>query len=231
MSELMQEGNYRGKLESAQFCEASTGTLQMALTFQLAQNGPRRTVFLAFTENTMGRDQDGKPRMSQRVLNDLGYNGDDPPTFANPTDNVELYMKHDTYQGTTSEKWSVSGGGMNITEASKDRVQKFQAQWRATGGGTKPPATSSKTSKPPASPPPAQSGGPPPAEDGGGADYAKFDASTKEEAWAIWCREGKASATDAVSWHKAVREVANGRAEGKLTADDWKAVAHKAMPF
>lgn len=227
---LRPEGNYTGALKEAKLGEADTGTPVMALRFDV--EGRPAYVNLYMTDRTMGRDQSGDPRISQRGLDLLGWNGDDPPTFGKDTSAVPLYMKHGQKDdGSPREEWNISkGGGLaEIKPLPKDKLQRLQADWRAMGGTMKPSVQKPRETAPAAPPPAAPAAAGPPAE--APPPDANFDASTKEEAWAIWVREDKASATNATNWHAKVREVGRGKSEKQFTAADWREVAHGAIPF
>lgn len=237
---LMPEGNYQGTLiaEECQFAEASTGTLQIVLPFRVAtESGPvKRTIFLSLTDRTMGRDEDGKPRIAQQALDELGYNGDDPPTFANGENPVELYCKHEiNNKNETSEKWNISGG-MNLKEPPRDRVQRFLSDWRALTGGTGKPKPSNGGGRP--APAQRPTGGRPAGRPGRGADLLVKSGGKEggDEAWEVWAKntQGGSTKIDPKEWEKVVseREQEVGRGEQDFTAEDWDAVARvKHIPI
>ncbi len=213
---LWPEGQYTGNIISAEFTSAKTGTPQMKIIFDV--QGSTRTMFMPLTDKCLGYADDGRPNITQQALDALRYNNDDPPTFG-VSENVPLYMKHDTYNGTVRERWNVSTGGPSRPPPS-GTVDQFLAKMRAIRSAAPlPPAPAKKPAPAPAkpsSPPPAA---PPPQPPASGM--------TKDEAWARWEAAGVA---DRNKWFAAIREI--DKPESRFTPADWETVADRAnLPF
>ena len=219
MSELWPTGNYTGNLVEWEVGEAKTGTPQVVLVFEV--DNSRRTVFLALSDAAWQYTED-KLRL-------MGFNGDfENPDFAKP-DGVPLYCKHDTYQGKTGEKWDVSTG-MNVTPAKADVRKTLTRRWASQNAKPSRPSTSAPPAR--SAPPPAETtrSAPPPADDDAAPSSTFEEITDKNACWSYWEDIFK-GAVDVGHWQEVIREVANGRKESAFTADDWRAVAKKAVPF
>lgn len=209
---MIPEGNYKGDVIGADFATASTGTPSINVLFDV--QGERRTVYLYLTDNCMGHDSDGKPRVTQKALEALGYNGDDPPTFANGQ-GVHLWCKHEQYNGQTNEKWMISTP-RESTPPPAGVVDRFRSQWRALSGNR--PAATRTPAPPPKSAPP-----PPPGPD------PESDEWTKNSAWDFiekeLAKKGEKPITS--EWYAAIKSV--NKAENKFTSDDWKSVVNSYL--
>lgn len=217
MSDLMPEGQYQGDVIGAEFGQTSNGNLQMAVKFNIAE-GVNRTVYLTMNENTMGTNDEGKPRICQSQLDALGYNGDDPPTFANPN-GVQLYMKHDEWNGKRKEKWNVSSGGTPMTPASPDQINRFKSQWRALKGAGPKPASAASAPKAPTRPTSAP---------------AKPKAQDADSVFQLWAsgREKAKKAIGESDWFEFCKSVIGNDDTDKYTPGDWQKVAEAAdLPF
>lgn len=221
MSELMAEGQYQGDIIGAEFGQTSNGNLQMAIKFAIAE-GLNRTVYLTMNENTMGMNEEGKPRIAQSQLDAIGYNGDDPPTFANNT-GVQLYMKHDEWNGKRKEKWNISSGGAPMTPASPDQINRFKSQWRALKGAGPKPATAATAPKAPARPTSA------PTKAAG--KVVATDADSVFKIWAAARDKAKKPIAD-TDWFDFLKSVLGSDDFETFTPADWQKLADAAdLPF
>lgn len=227
MAELMPEGQYQGNVISAEWGSTSSGNPQIVVTFALAE-GVNRTVYIVMTDKTMGTDENGKPRMAQQMLNTLGWNGDDPPTFQK-NENIPLWMKHDAYEGKTKEKWQISSGSFSGAKPSQDVISRMQSQWRATNGAAPQPTT-----KPPANAPavPQRAAPQRPAESKPGDEYAKY--TTAESVFSFWTkiREKAKKSASSDDWFEFLDSLNLGKKDTEFGPADWKKAAEVAdLPF
>lgn len=214
--QLWPEGQYTGDLMQWEVGEAKTGTPQMVLTFAVEE--ARRTVFLALSDAAWA--------YTEEKLIGMGFNGDfENPEFSK-SNGVALYMKHDTYNGVTKEKWDISTG-INVTPAKVDVRKSLSRRWRSQHGSSPKPAASAPPPRtaPRSAPPPAA-----PATTGASGPNDYSDIKTKDDAWSCW-EQVNNNATDIAAWNEAIDAVAAGRSESEFTADDWRKVAKAAAPF
>ena len=127
-------GIYLARFHSGVTTEASTGTPQLALKFEvshIAENGAwielqesmDRTVFLSLT--------DAAWPFAKKKLERSNFNGD----FSNPQltlpDGCELTCTEDSYQGRTRSRWDIPLGDVEQKPASADVVRRLAAQWKS----------------------------------------------------------------------------------------------------
>lgn len=175
---LLQPGNYFGRLVKwGTGTSKEKGTPYIFLDFDVthfAENNEwtdissqssvspaRRTINLYLSDNAWP--------FTKEKLERLGFNGsfdDESMDFGDEpkTKGVELYVKHDEYDGKTREKWDLTGGGgFEHTPPAKDVTRKYAAKWRAETG-------SKPTGKPAAPKAPSKPRQPEPAAAGVGAE-------------------------------------------------------------
>lgn len=209
--QLWDAGNYKGNLVEAVFGKSSTGKPQVVMTFDI--DGNRKLVFAYLSDAAKERTFDD--------LEKMGWNGSTAdPQFTNPN-GVELYMKHDTYEGKTNEKWSISSGGFKPEPLATDDLKRIEAQFRNRKGSPAP----SRSAPPPRSAPPARSAPPPRTPTN---TEPKFG---KDEAWDAF-EKGGVSSPEAFNGAIEATEKARNKTEAEFTADDWKYVCElKDIPF
>lgn len=126
MSTYYEPGKYWGKITRQGFNEASTGTPQFVLSFEVVgQMNPadpagdllpvtaryERTAFMPLTEKTI-----------ERFLDDLAMLGFEGQSFAELNPDAETHVsfveqeamfscEHDSYEGKTRERWRLASGG------------------------------------------------------------------------------------------------------------------------
>jgi hypothetical protein len=116
---MLNEGTYRGRPARAALGLASTGIEQIAVMFDFVEPaGTRLTWYGFFTEATTER--------TIEALRHCGWRGDDLSVFAEGQplpegfdQEVELVVKHETYQGKTNARIAFinSGGGLAMKNA------------------------------------------------------------------------------------------------------------------
>jgi hypothetical protein len=201
-------------LRNAVTTEAKTGSLQLVVTFEILErwNGTdwqaitsyERKVFMSLTDKALP--------YSRGKLKTLNFNNDfENPEFRMPPEGVTLACTHDTYEGTTRERWDLTDwGGGQPEQAATDKLKRLSAKWRATAE-TKSPST------PQAAPPSVPSVAP-------AAPAAAARTSTRETAWAklnkVWA--GKPAADLQERWFAAIQE--QRKPEAAFTSADWAIV-------
>ena len=207
-------GTYRGTLAEAVTCEAKTGTLQLALKFDVAEhwNGTawegvatpgERTVFVSLTEKAWP--------YSIAKLERLNFNGD----FANPEfgldpAGVDLMCSDESYNGKPTERWELGGYGVAREQAATDKLKRLNSRWRATSPkrttSTKAPTTPSIPTAPPAVPKPSSEA---------------VRTSSRDQAWNTLC-ETWSDRTEAELHERWAETIAERLIpEDKFTAEDW----------
>lgn len=212
---MYDEGNYKGCVEVLVFgLSGKKGTEQMEIRFYLDEN-TRKSAMLYFTPAT--EDQ------SMETLHALGFNGDfKAPAIAEryyKGYELEVYCKHEDYEGKPVERWNIGGGGGK--PAPDDLAARRSAEFRARfGGNTAPPKKAPPASSPPKAPP-AKSAPPPPAEKPYG----------KDEAWAelVGSLAEKGKEVDVKEWQRCIDQV--GPDETEFGSDEWKQVVAEYLPF
>lgn len=172
MSNLIAEGNYRGKPVRGALGLTSTGKEQIAVQFDFVEPaGTRLTWYGYFTDAAMDRTIES--------LRHCGWRGDDLSVFdgqslpAGFDQEVELVVKHEEYQGKTSARIAFinGGGGLAMKEAlTQDQASAFAKRMksrigafdRAAGRAPAPSATQQQLPRP--LPRPAPRAVPPPAD-------------------------------------------------------------------
>ena len=218
-------GTYRGQLKEAVCCEAKTGTLQLALKFDVAErwNGTawegvaapgERTVFVSLTDKAWP--------YSTAKLERLNFNGD----FANPEfrldpAGVDLMCSDESYNRKPTERWELGGYGVAREQAATDKLKRLNSLWRARSPKratpTKAPTTPSTPTAPPAVPKP-------PSE--------PVRTSNRDQAWNTLC-EMWSDRTEAELHERWAETIAERLIpEDKFTAEDWGRVeAALRIPF
>lgn len=215
---MIAEGNYQGWVESVATTTSGRGNPQLEIRFCIDE-GTRRTIFLSLTDAAREKFVDG-------VLEQIGFNGD----FANPTIaqefyddyKLEVYCKHEEYDGKTRERWAISSGDFQNEAAGDDVIARLNASWRATHKPERP-APAGKPSAPPApKTPPAKT--PPPK-----APPAKSKQFGKDEAWTtIKDKIGATREIDVEEWHATIASVAGGN-EDKFGEAEWRQVVENYL--
>lgn len=206
-----QPGYYRGDVVGWVFPMGKKNDVEIHLTVDILDangvpTGNKRTVYLYTTEKAWPH--------TERKLRFLGWNGatDESATFTNCS-GVELSMRSEAYQGKQQEKWDLAPPPKENAPA--DSLGRLAARFRA--GGPVPRPSSPR--------PPAPAPKPPPTSGPKGA-------STKDEAWAVWCQVSPGTAgPDATKWQRAIDTVGGGKPDAGFTAADWQAVADEAIPI
>ena len=175
---MFESGTYRGQLKSAVGTEAKTGTLQMALKFDVCEhwNGTawegvampaERTVFVALTDKAW---QYSKPKLER-----LNFNGDfESPAFETDPAGVELVCTEESYNGKPVERWELGGYGLELHQAATDKLKRLNSRWRAT---SLPPKRAAPVKAPVAPPTPTS----PPATPTPPSELVRT--STRDKAW------------------------------------------------
>lgn len=201
---LLDPGTYpECKLTEAVFGINEKKTPQMCLVFDIG-HGESRNVLLYLS--------DAAEEYSIETLQKLGFNGDfKDPKFREDvyTVGIDLFCKHEEYDGKVRDKWQISTGGWKPDAAPPDLVSRMNARWKAKAGVA--PRPSGSPSKPPARNGPA--GGPP------------KKGMSEEECWAVWLREFSGDPDekrDAAYW-EAVEKI--GKPIENFTPTDWASLA------
>ncbi len=158
-------GLYHARYLEGKTTEASTGTPQLALKFEvthIAVATPEgnsawqeldepmdRTIFLSLTNAAWP--------YAKKKLERNNFNGDfDNPQLVMP-DGIELVCQEDTYQGRTRSRWDIPrGDAAEAKPAGQDKVRRLNALWKVEQAkATAPKATAPKL--PTAPPTPKQS--------------------------------------------------------------------------
>lgn len=221
-------GTYRGQLKGAVCCEAKTGTLQLALKFDVAEhwNGTgwegvatpgEHTVFVSLTDKAWP--------YSIAKLERLNFNGD----FANPEfrldpAGVDLMCSDESYNGKPTQRWELGGYGVAREQAATDKLKRLNSRWRATSRTPKRVTPTTKAPKPLATPtaPPAV---PKPSSE-------PVRTSSRDQAWNTLC-EMWSDRTEAELHERWAETIAERLIpEDKFTAEDWGRVeAALEIPF
>lgn len=215
MSQLMEKGAYANcNLKEWAFPEGKSGHVEIHLKFEIAEN-TFRTVYLYTTDAAWPFTSDKLKR--------LGWNGKtgEAAEFSD-AQGVELYCDHDTYNGTTKEKWNIGGLGMKA-DAGTDKLRTIEARFR---NEHRSPAPAPARSAPPARTATPQRSAPPPRTQ---APVTK--PFGKEDAWDAF-EKGGVSSPDAFNGAIEATEKARNKTEAEFTADDWQYVCElKDIPF
>lgn len=219
---MHEEGNYKGCVEMLIYgLSGKKGTEQMEFRFFIDEN-TRNSAFLYFTPTTEDK--------SMEILNMLGFNGD----FKAPVINeiyykdyeLDVYCKHEEYQGETKERWNIGSGGGK--PAPDDIAARRSAEFRARFSRTAPPAKretpaeSAERAPAPKAPPPKRAPAKP-----------TTPAYGKEDAFYDISKQLGEVGVDTDEWNKAIDLVGND--EDEFTAEQWKQVVRNylvdACPF
>ena len=110
MSEKIEAGIYKGRgVEgSAQHGTSKKGTEQVAIDLDIPAIGRQVTTFLFFSD-------DAAPYALER-LRALGWQGSDDPSFPGiSTNEVDVQIKYETYEGKENLKVEIATGGGRVT--------------------------------------------------------------------------------------------------------------------
>ena len=171
MSELIAEARYRGRPVAAALGLTSKGREQIAVTFDFVDPaGTRLTWYGYFTDDTTER--------TIEALRACGWKGDDLSVFVEGQpvpegfdQEVELVVKHETWEGKTSARIAFvnSGGGLALKNAlTLDQAQSFAQRMRSRIGAFDRAAGRGSSSARPAARPAAARGSTPTAAGGFG---------------------------------------------------------------
>lgn len=214
---MIDAGAHHGVLTEVEIIEPEKGAPYMALKFSVYA-GVDRTVRLFLSDAARESWVDDQ-------LRDLGFNGNfEEPKFRGDlyTDGIDLWCKHEEYEGKTREKWGISKG--EGPAMSGDKLKRLTASWKSKNSSTPRPA-----GRPP---PPAESKAPPAAGLSPLPPAKKKSAEvewTKDLAWDRWVEVVQdAEKVDTDRWQAEIEKIGD---EDKFTAADWKTLAGVAVPF
>jgi len=152
-----QPGTYFAAYLGGETCEASTGTPQLALRFDVTHVAEDdqwtelaevlvRTVYLSLTDSAW-------PYAKKKLVR-LNFNGDwDDPQLAPGDDGCELVCAEDIYKGVSRMKWDIPLGDMENKPAGQDVKRRLAALWKSE---TAPKARPKPAPKAAAKPGPAK---------------------------------------------------------------------------
>jgi hypothetical protein len=172
MSEILSPGNYRAKASEWAIGQASTGTMQIGVSFDLLDlPGQRITWYGFFTDSTL--------KTTVKALRTMGWEGSDPSEFADrggrlDTNEVQLVVEHEQDKNGETRaraRWVNPAGGLAMKSVLQGNdLKAFGAQLRGKILALDPSrASQHAAAKPTPQRPPAQPQRrpePPPVDDG-----------------------------------------------------------------
>jgi hypothetical protein len=188
---MIAEGKYRGRPVAAALGTANTGTEQIAVQFDFVEPaGTRLTWYGFFTEAAEQRTIESLRHCGWRG-NDLAVFVEGQPLPEGFDQEVELVVKHETYNGTTRARIAFvnGGGGLALKNAltadqAKSFAEKMKRRIAAFDRAAGRAAPAGPSARPAAARPPARAAAPAQPVDDGENDPDRLEARAAEEAGA-----------------------------------------------